>query len=87
MRSPVRPRQSPNDLGPDSFCGPKFAGKTALGKLKFYTIEQVAEILELSARSVRRLIDDHKLPIHRFGHAVRVADADLRAFIAVQRVD
>ena len=87
MSSPVNARGSSKDRGFDSFCGATSAGKAAPGKLKFHTIEQVAEMLGLSTRSVRRLIDDRKLPVHRFGHAVRVADVDLRAFIAVHRVD
>jgi excisionase family DNA binding protein len=54
-------------------------------KPRFLTVRAVAEILNLSQRSVRRLIDDQKLPIHRFGHAVRIAETDLRAFIAIHR--
>jgi excisionase family DNA binding protein len=61
------------------------AARTAAGTLKFFTINQVAEFLSLSPRSVRRLIDDHQLPVHRFGGAVRIAEADLRAYIATHR--
>jgi excisionase family DNA binding protein len=63
------------------------AGKVALRSPKFFTIGKVAELLSLSPRSVRRLIDDHKLPVHRFGHAVRISEADLHAFTATHRVD
>jgi excisionase family DNA binding protein len=71
----------------DSICGPTSAGKAAPGKVRFFTVEQVADSLNLSARSVWRLIGDQKLPVHRFGRAVRIAEADLRAFIAVHRAD
>jgi excisionase family DNA binding protein len=87
MRSPVSPQNKSQGQGPDSYCGRTFAGKAAFGKPKFYTIDHVAEFLCLSPRSVRRLIDDHKLPVHRFGRAVRIAAADLHAFIAVRRAD
>jgi excisionase family DNA binding protein len=52
---------------------------------RFFTISQVAEILELSTRSVRRLIKKKKLVAHYFGSAVRIAEVDLRAFIAGHR--
>jgi excisionase family DNA binding protein len=48
--------------------------------LNFYTITDVAEMLGLSVRSVRRLIARAELAVHRFGGAVRVAEADLKAF-------
>jgi excisionase family DNA binding protein len=68
-----------------SICAPTAPGKAGPGKLRFFTIAQVAEILNLSPRSVRRLIDEHRLTVHRFGGAVRIAEADLRAFIAMRR--
>ena len=61
------------------------AGKAAAGTLKFFTIPDVAELLSLSTRSVRRLIDRRQLPVHRFGGAVRIAEADLRAYVATHR--
>jgi excisionase family DNA binding protein len=61
------------------------AGQTTPGTLKFFTIEEVAEFLSLSMRSVRRLIEHHQLPMHRFGGAVRIAETDLRAYVATHR--
>jgi excisionase family DNA binding protein len=55
------------------------------GTLKFFTIDQVAEFLGLSTRSVRRLISDQQLPVHRFRGAVRIAEADLRAYVVTHR--
>jgi excisionase family DNA binding protein len=52
---------------------------------QFYTVEQVAEALGVCSRSIRRWIRSGDLPAHRFGSAVRVADADLRAFLASNR--
>ena len=45
------------------------------------TVAEVAEILQLSVRSVRRLIAEKKLRIVRIGRAVRVRPEDLRSFI------
>jgi len=69
-----------------NFDGPSSVDRAGPSKLRFFTIEQAAEILSVSERSVRRLIDDHNLPVHRFGCAVRIAEADLRAFIAMHRI-
>ena len=45
------------------------------------TVEQVAGILNLSVRTVRRLVKDNKLPIVRIGRAVRVRPEALVALI------
>jgi excisionase family DNA binding protein len=36
------------------------------------TVNEVAEILQISPRTVRRMIDDGRLPVVRIGRAVRV---------------
>jgi excisionase family DNA binding protein len=46
------------------------------------TINETAEILNVSPRTVRRFIDCGALPVHRFGRAVRISDADIAAFLA-----
>ncbi len=52
---------------------------------KFYTVDQVAEVLDVSTRSIRRWIKEKKLVAHHFGAAVRVAETDLKAFVAEHR--
>lgn len=52
---------------------------------KFHTVDQVADELGVSARSVRRWIKRKELIVHHFGASVRVADHDLQAFIARHR--
>jgi excisionase family DNA binding protein len=52
---------------------------------KFYTVDQVADALGVSARSVRRWIKQKKLIAHHFGAAVRIADTDFAAFVAQKR--
>jgi len=54
---------------------------------KFHTVTQVAEILGVSTRTIRRWIADHELAVHRFGSAVRIAAADLKVFLALHRED
>jgi len=54
---------------------------------KFFTVKQVAEALGVSPRTVWRWIKNEELAVHRFGGAVRVAEADLKAFLATHRGD
>ena len=51
------------------------------------TIDETAELLNVSSRTVRRLIDSGALPVHRFGRAVRVSDADIAQLMAASRDD
>jgi excisionase family DNA binding protein len=53
--------------------------------IKFFTIDEVAESLNVSTRTVRRWIDSGELVTHHFGAAVRISEADLRAFLALNR--
>jgi excisionase family DNA binding protein len=47
----------------------------------FYTVESVAEILNVCVRTVRRRNDSGVLVAHDFFGIIRVADSDLRDFI------
>jgi excisionase family DNA binding protein len=52
---------------------------------KFYTIEQIADCVEASTRSVRRWIDEGLLIAHKINGLVRISEADLQAFLAAHR--
>lgn len=54
---------------------------TSRSASRMLTIADVAAHLQLSIKSVRRLIDRQALPVHRFGRQVRIAPHDLAAFI------
>ena len=54
-------------------------------EVRFRTIAEVAEALAVSSRSVRRAIDRKELVAHHFGRTVRIAESDLKAFIAQHR--
>ena len=56
---------------------PEFLG----GVETLLTVAEVAGILRLSVRSVRRLVAENQLPVVRIGRAVRVRREDLRSFI------
>lgn len=56
-------------------------------EIKFLTIAEVAERFRVSTRTVRRWIKAGDLIAYRVGGLVRVAESDLRAFLAVHRED
>jgi excisionase family DNA binding protein len=58
------------------------AGTRGRPLTKLRTINETAEILNVSSRTVRRFIDCGALPIHRLGRLVRISDADIAAFLA-----
>ncbi len=53
--------------------------------LTFYTVAQVADLLAVSTRSVRRWITAKDLLAHKFGRQVRISEIDLRAFVERRR--
>jgi len=53
--------------------------------MNFFTIAEVAERLHVATRTVRRWIKAGDLVVHRVGGVVRIAEDDLRAFLAVHR--
>jgi len=54
---------------------------------KFFTITDIAEMLGVSTRTVHRWIAARDLVVHRLGSAVRIAEADLKVFLALHRED
>ena len=55
------------------------------GPPKYHSIKAVAEALDVSVRTVRRWIARGDLIVHRVDHIVRIADTDLRTFLALHR--
>ena len=49
------------------------------------TVDQVAEHLAVSTKTVRRWIIDGRLSVHRIGRQLRISEPDLQAFLAQQR--
>lgn len=51
------------------------------------TIGEAAERMHMSERYVRRLVGERRIAFHRMGRCVRLAPADLDAFIEANRVE
>ena len=52
---------------------------------RLLTIQNVADILQVSQRSVRRWLDAGDLVAHRIGRQWRISQGDLGAFIKLRR--
>ena len=50
-----------------------------------HSVTLVAERLDVSDKTVRRLIARGELPVHRIGHSLRVSEDDLQAFLRQRR--
>jgi len=55
--------------------------------LELLTIGEAAERMHMSERYVRRLVGERRIAFHRMGRCVRLAPADLDAFIEANRVE
>ena len=51
-----------------------------------YNVAQVAKMLQLGQRSVRRLMADHKIPTVRLGRRVLISAAGLAEFIEANTI-
>ena len=54
---------------------------TAEKKQTMLSVNQVADLLNVSTKTVRRMIDERDLHHHRIGRIIRVSEEDLRAYI------
>jgi excisionase family DNA binding protein len=55
--------------------------------MRFFTIVEVVEIVEVATRTVRRWIRSGDLVAHRFGGVVRISEDDLQDFLNRHRDD
>ena len=53
----------------------------SLPQPEMLTVEQVANSLNVSTKTIRRMIQSEVLRHHRIGRAVRISTEDLRAYV------
>src|SRR5262249_6531011 len=66
-------------------CRPAVGRGKPSDAIRFFTIAAVADMTDVSTRTVRRWITHKGLVAHHFGSAVRIAESDLRDFLARHR--
>ena len=52
---------------------------------RFLSIEQVADVIQLSTKQVRRYVTRGELAHHRIGRLYRISPADLDSFLVQRR--
>lgn len=52
---------------------------------RLLSVQQAADIVGVSTKTIRRWIDAKELPFHRLGRQIRIAEDDLIAFLAKNR--
>jgi len=52
---------------------------------RLYSVRQVAELLGISTKTVRRRIRDRELMVHRVGRQIRISEDDYRSYVAGRR--
>jgi excisionase family DNA binding protein len=57
-----------------------------VGRLpSFLTVQDVAELLGMSIKTVRRMMAAGELPFYRFGRSIRIAEIDLINLAKIKR--
>ena len=54
---------------------------------RLLTVDEAADQLGTGPRFVRRLIAERRIPFHKVGRHVRIAEADLTRFVAAGRIE
>ena len=83
----MTPRAQPSSDGDMEAVasGPVRGRRNRDNEIRFFTIAEVAERLNVSTRTVRRWIKAEDLIAHRIGGVLRISESDLRAFLAIHR--
>jgi excisionase family DNA binding protein len=83
----MTPRTSNPPRSPTSKAASRTTGTGVRGRpvTRLRTIDEAAELLNVSPRTVRRLIEAGALRAHRIGRLVRISDEDIAAFLAANR--
>ena len=53
--------------------------------VQYLSVKQMAEILQVSRRTIYRMIDSGKLPAYKLDHDWRIAKEDLDQFLAERK--
>jgi excisionase family DNA binding protein len=83
----MTPRTSNPPRSPTSKAASRTTGTGVRGRpvTRLRTIDETAELLNVSPRTVRRLIEAGALRAHWIGRLVRISDEDIAAFLAANR--
>ena len=55
--------------------------------VKFYTVDELAEILNISKITVYRLVETRKIPFYKIKGCIRFSEIDILSFLESSRVN
>ena len=64
---------------------PRKPALKAISLQRFYSVEEVADLLGVSDKTVRRRIAGGELVAHRIGRQLRISEDDFNAYVASRR--
>ena len=82
-RNHTSPASHEMDAAPERRATPP--RPTTACRLRLLTVNEVAELLQVSSKTVRRWIERQELRTHRLGRQLRVAEEDLATFLGRRR--
>lgn len=56
-----------------------------MSEVELLTVHEASQCLKISARQVRRLVAERRIAVYRMGRCVRLAPADIAAYLATVR--
>ena len=52
---------------------------------KFYSLKHSAEMLDISVRTLRRIIESKRIEVYRVGRRLRLSESQLKSMIKLQK--
>ena len=52
---------------------------------RFYSLKSAAEILDISIRTMRRIVKNERIEIYKVGRRIRLSESQLKSMIKLQK--
>ena len=52
---------------------------------RFYSLKSAAEILDISIRTMRRIVENERIEVYKVGRRIRLSESQLKSMIKLQK--
>ena len=52
---------------------------------RFYSLKSAAEILDISIRTMRRIVESERIEVYKVGRRIRLSESQLKSMIKLQK--
>ena len=52
---------------------------------RFYSLKSAAEILDISIRTMRRIVENERIEVYKVGRRIRLSESQLESMIKLQK--